>query len=435
MKQYEKPDEGLQNGSSSEPENPPQSSSEPRSRNPFYALTFPNYRLFFIGQSVSVIGTWMQIVAQNWLVWELTGMAKWLGIVNGANAIPYILFSMWGGKVADRYPRRDILVVTQIVAMLLAGVLTLLTLSLWIPIQPWHIAVLAGFSGIMNAFNLPAQQAFVTDIIDEKEALGNAIALNSLRFNSARFVGPMLAGLVLVKWGAGACFLLNAISFAAVILSLLKMQLPPFIPHNRDLSMREGMIYILNHRPTLRNVILMAAGAMFVWSGSTLFPVIATHFKLRERGYSWMVSANGIGAMLCGFLLASVFEVIPTRTRIYFGAVLFGSALFLVSVATSFTAVLGLLMVSGFGMILCAASSNTSVQKGVPEHLRGRVMAVYSLAFQGVMPFGGLMVGYMADRLSAPIALRINASIFLVTTLVLFAWSQRERVSYNVSES
>ncbi len=429
MKQYESEEERLQNPSRTAPETPPSSSPIPRARSPFYALTFPNYRLFFVGQSVSVIGTWMQMVAQNWLVWELTRRAGWLGIVSGANAIPYILFSVWGGKVADRYSRRDILVVTQIAATALAILLTLLTFGVWTPVQAWHLAVLAGFSGVVNAFNLPAQQAFVNDIIEEKEALGNAIALNSLRFNGARFVGPMLAGIVLVKWGAGACFLLNAISFLAVIASLLKMKLPPFEPVSRDLSIHEGVTYILNHKPTLRNVLLMASGAMFVWSASTLYPVIATLFKLRERGYSWMTSANGVGAMLCGFLLASVFEAIPTRTRVYFGAALFGCAVLLVSFATSFPVVLALLTVSGFGMILCAASSNTAVQQEVPSHLRGRVMAVYSLAFQGVMPFGGLAAGFMADHLSAPIALRINASIFLGITLLLFVWSKHEQKS------
>lgn len=422
MKQYESQDDKFQSRSGNDAETPP----APRARNPFYALSFPNYRLFFIGQSVSVIGTWMQIVAQNWLVWELTRKASWLGIVSGANAIPYILFSVWGGKVADRYSRRDVLVATQVAAAALAIVLTLLAFGVWMRAEAWHIAVLAGFSGVVNAFNLPAQQAFVNDIIEEKEALGNAIALNSLRFNTARFVGPMFAGFTLVKWGAGACFLLNSLTFLAVIVSLRKMKLPPFEKVERDLSMKEGLAYILQHKPTLRNVLLIAAGAMCVWPANSLFPVIAAHFNLRERGYSWMVSANGIGAMACGLLLASVFEAIPTRTRVYLGAGIFGCAVLLVSLAASFGAVLALLTVSGFGMIMCAASSNTAVQQAVPPHLRGRVMGVYSLAFQGVMPFGALVAGFTADRFSAPITLRINASLFLAITLALYLWSRRD---------
>jgi MFS family permease len=369
----------------------------------------------------------MQMVAQNWLVWEITADERWLGIVNGVNAIPFLLFAIKGGQIADRYSRRLVLLYTQTMMMVLAFVLALLASGWWLPIQVWHIALLAGLSSVVSAFNMPAQQAFISDMIEDSSHLSNAIALSSLRFNLARLVGPMLAGIVLVRVGAAGCFLINAVSFVAVLISLLMMRLPPFVPRPRKQSVREGFTYILQSYRVLTNVCMIASGALFVWSASTLFPVFASRFGVGAKGYSWLTSANGLGAMTCGFLLAAYAERVTIYLRIFLGAVLFGLAL----IAFSFTQTLwqGMFCLawSGFGMILCANSSNTAVQSEVPEALRGRVMAVYSLAFQGVMPFGGLFAGYLAKHWGAPETVRGNALLFLVATGILFTWNRNKQ--------
>ncbi|HZO90234.1 MAG TPA: MFS transporter [Chthonomonadaceae bacterium] len=392
-------------------------------RGPFYPFTFRNFRLFFYGQTISVAGTWMQTVAQQWLVWKLTGSAAWLGIVSGASAIPYVLFATWGGQVADRYPRRDTLVWTQTAAMILAFVLAFLTYGWWIPVQPWHVALLAGLSGIVNAFNMPTQQAFITDMVDDRKALGSAIALNSFRFNMARILGPIFAGVVLVKWGAATCFLINGLSFIAVIISLLMMRLPPFVPHAQQISMWGGFGYIWRNRSVFRTVALIGAASLFAWSVSTLYPVFATLFHRGARGYSNILSVNGVGAATGGLTLAILGERLSRRKAIYGGAFLYGSMLLMLSFAPTYAWVLFSLACSGFAMISLGISCNTKVQEEVPDALRGRVMAVYSLVFSGLMPVGGLEIGFLAEHLKAVTAVQINASVFLFLTTTLLVWS------------
>jgi MFS family permease len=397
-------------------------------RGPFYAFRFRNFRLFFFGQIISVAGTWMQTVAQNWLVWQLTKSATWLGIVNGVSAIPVVLM-LWGGHLADRYSRRAILVWTQTLAMILAFVLAALATNRWVPVQAWHVAVLAALSSIVNAFNMPAQQAFVTDIVDDRAALSNAIALNSLRFNIARFLGPILAGYVLVRASVAACFFINGLSFIAVILSLLRMRLPKHRPHHVRTSLWEGFRYIRDHRNVLRIVLLVASGAILSWPVSTLYPVFAASFHTGAKGYSALMSANGIGAALGGLMLAILGDRLPRRALVYGGATLFCIALLLLSVAPHYGVALAMLVISGFAMILFGISSNTRVQEEVPDALRGRVMAVYSLVFNGLFPVGCLLIGTLADpkRLGAPGAVRLNASLCLAITAGLWLWSRAER--------
>lgn len=396
-------------------------------RSPFYALTFRNYRLFFYGQSISVAGTWMQMVAQNWLVWELTQSARWLGIINGASALPFVLFTLWGGQVADRFPRRTVLIVTQAIAMVLAFLLAAVASKQFVTPQAWHIAVLAAMSGIVNAFNMPAQQAFVSDMIEERSALSNAIALNSLRFNFARILGPALAGWVLTRFGSSWCFLINAFSFLATIFSLTLMHLPPFQRKERSTSVLEGFSYIIRNRTVLRIVLLVATGAIFTWSLSTLFPVFAAHYNVGASGYSRMMSANGIGAAIGGIVLATAGSRIPRYTLIYSGAFLFCAALLLLAAIDNYALALGCLVLSGFAMIIFGISCNTKVQEDVPDDLRGRVMAVYSLVFNGLMPVGGYEVGSLAAQLGGFQAVRVNALIALTLTLLIFVWSQIDR--------
>jgi MFS family permease len=394
-----------------------------RRRGPFYALTFRNFRLFFVGQIVSVVGTWMQNVAQQWLVWSLTHDPLWLGIISWMSAIPYVLFFLWGGHVADRHSRRTILVWTQAVMMLLAFVLALLATNRWLPVQAWHVAVLTALSGIVNAFNMPAQQAFVSDLVEDREALSNAIALNSLRFNLARMLGPMLAGLTLVKFSVAACFFLNGLSFLAVIASLLMMRLPHFTPHAKRLSVWGGFGYIWRDKKVFRTVALVAAGSLLAWPVSTLYPVFAARFHAGVGGFSGMMSANGVGAMLGGILLTICADRLPRRLLVYGGLVLFCAALLLFAAAPGYWLALVFLVLSGFAMILFGTSSNTRVQEEVPDALRGRVMAVYSLVFNGLMPVGSLYIGFLAKHLGASAAIDINALLCLTFAMALLAWS------------
>lgn len=409
-----------------------------RRRGPFYALTFRNFRLFFVGQLISVAGTWMQTVAQNWLVWDVTHQARWLGIVSGASALPYVTFAMWGGNVADRYSRRTILVCTQTIAMLLAFLLALLATNRWVPLQAWHIAALAGMLGVVNAFNMPAQQAFVTDMVDEREAMSNAIALNSFRFNIARFLGPILAGAVLTKYGAPTCFNLNGISYIAVILSLLMMRLPKFEPKFRKLNILEGVVYIWQTASILRVVALVGTSSMFAWSVSTLYPMISTHFGRAEAGYSTIMALQGIGAALGAAFLATIGENIERRTLVYGGVFAFCIFLIALALAPTFLLALIFLGISGFAMIVFGMSAQIRVQMEVPDALRGRVLAVYSLVFQGLMPLGGLEMGFLAQQLhgrsllwiphaGAQIAIGLNAACCLLIAVALFLWSQVDR--------
>ncbi|MCW3097554.1 MAG: Arabinose efflux permease [Chthonomonadaceae bacterium] len=395
-----------------------------KKRGPLYALSFRNFRLFFVGQLISVAGTWMQTVAQQWLVWELTHKPIWLGYISGASAIPYVVFALHGGEIADRVPRRNVLVWTQVLAMLLAFVLAVLASNHPIHIQPWHIALLAGLGGIVNAYNMPAQQAFVTDMVDERDALPNAIALNSLRFNLARFVGPILAGVVLVRTNAAVCFFLNGLSFLAVIVSLLMMRLPAFIQIDRTDSIWGGFTYIRETPRVLRLVLLIGAGSIFAWSVSTLYPMLADQFHRGASGYSLLTGVNGVGAALGGVALTVLGDRLPRRYAVYGGAIMFCISLFTLSITHNFILALAILIWSGFAMIVFAITAQTRVQEEVPDDLRGRVMAVYSLVFQGLMPIGGLEIGFLAGRLGGPEAIRINALICLVIAVGLFAWSQ-----------
>jgi MFS family permease len=394
-----------------------------RSRGAFYALSFRNFRLFFIGQLISVAGTWMQQVAQNWVVWDLTRDPRWLGIVSAANAVPYVLFSVWGGQIADRYSKRTILVWMQTVQMLLAFALAVLASNVWIKMEAWHIVALSALLGLCSAFNMPAQQSFVVELIERRDALANAIALSSLRFNLARVIGPLLAGVVLQKLGATMCFTLNGLSFIAVIISLLMMRVPRIEPTTHDLHVFDGFAYILRTRRVLRVIMLIGAGSLFTWSVSTLFPMLSDLFHRRQAGFTMIMIFNGIGAAIGAALLAGAGDRISRRWQVYGGSALFCISLQALSFVSSFWLVLALLMVGGFAMIVFGMAAQTLVQEDVPDELRGRVMAVYSLVFQGLFPIGGLEIGFLANRFGAMPAIRVNGTICLVITLMILVWS------------
>jgi MFS family permease len=417
------------------------SPAQPTRPTPFLALRSRNFRLFFVGQFISVVGTWMQTMAQQWLVYELTHSASWLGIVTGAGAVPYVLLTLHGGKAADRYPRRTILVITQAAAMLLAFALALLNTNWIVPIRPWHIALLAALSGVVNAYNMPAQQAFVSEMVDDPAMLGNAIALNSLQFNVARVCGPVLAGVTLARFGATACFFLNGLSYIAVIISLIMMHLPPFVPVSRQLSLVSGFHYLARNRGPLRVILLVGAASLGAWSVSTLYPVYSDKFAAiagttlaaRKQASAVilgrMMSASGVGAAIGGLLVASFSHRFARRFLLYIAAIFFGVTLLFFGACHSELPAMPALMLSGIFMTAFGITANTMVQEQVPDALRGRVMAIYSFVFGGLMPLGGLEIGFVANHLGASKAVYLNVGGYLFCVLLTLLWSQLDKRS------
>jgi MFS family permease len=382
----------------------------------FAALRHPNYRLWFFGQLVSLLGSWMQTSAQSFLVFELTHSPAYLGWVGFAAGLPSCLLMLYGGVVADRVPRRSLLVCSQIALALQAALLAGLTFAH--VVQPWHILVLAAWVGVANAFDAPARQSFILEMVD-RETLTNAIALNSTIFNSALSIGPGVAGILYASLGPAWCFAINAVSFLAVIGALLAMRLPPrSAPPARPSTVQqltEGLRFVARHRmirvliATLGMTGLLGLGIM------TLVPVWAVdvlHGHARTNGV--LYSARGVGS-LCGALM------IASLGRFRRGRLLIAGLLLLPLVMLLFASVRTLpfslltLMLVGWGYMLVLNTLNATVQTLVPDELRGRVMSIYMLTFFGLMPLGALFAGSLAARLhSAPLTVELNAGALLL---------------------
>ncbi|MGV3724771.1 MAG: MFS transporter [Actinomycetota bacterium] len=395
-----------------------------------------NFRLFYAGQLVSMIGTWLQFVAEGWLVFRLTGSPAWLGIVAGAGAAPGLLLTLLGGQVADRYPKRAILLVTQALSMLLALLLAVLaygrvpTFGGWLPIhlEPWHVAAVAAALGAVNAFSGPAFQSFLPTLVP-REQMGSAIALNSLLWNSSRVLGPLAAGSLIAGFGAAGCFLLNALSYVAVIGALLMMRVEERVNRSGPMpSALEGLRYVGRTPVALRVMILFGATASFGWLYQTLLPALASEqFHRGALAVGQLTAAAGVGSLVAAFVTAGFSREPVRRILIYGGSVTSSLALLVFSFARSYPVGLGALVVAGFGLILCGVNINARLQEEVPDELRGRVMAVFSLIWMGFQPLGGLLGGAFAERMGSAWAVGLGAGVCLITALGLFAWSQSER--------
>lgn len=389
--------------------------SHPRAMNTFAAFRHPNYRLYFSGQIVSLVGTWMQIVAQGWLVYQLTDSPLYLGLVSFAASVPVFVLSLGAGAIIDRLPRRRVLVATQTSAMLLAFVLAFLTFSGLV--QPWHILVLSFLLGVVNAFDGTARQTFVKDLVG-KEDLMNAIALNSATFNTSRLIGPALAGLALATVGAGWCFLLNGLSFLAVIVALLRMKLPAFVPPARRgplvAEIGEGLRYI-RHDPIVLPVIgLVVVSSVFGFSYNALLPAYARDvLQVGAQGLGLLSTAVGLGALVGALWVASSGRSQHKGWLLTFGSLLFPVMLCLLAFTDTFAVALLVLVGAGLGFMVQNATANTLVQTTVPDDLRGRVMSVYMLAFFGMSPIGSLQGGAVAERWGVAAGIGLGASIAL----------------------
>ncbi len=388
----------------------------------FAALRHRNYRLWFFGQMISLFGTWMQTTAQGFLVYELTGSPAYLGAVGFAAGIPSWIFTLYGGVVADRVPRRTLLIITQTTMMALAFVLAALVATG--AVEPWHIAALAFALGIANAFDSPARLAFVRELVD-REDMTNAIALNATMFNLGSFAGPAVAGLAYALVGPAWCFTLNGLSFVGVIGALSLMRLPPQQRRATRATawqeLREGLRYIAGTR-TVRTLMLLAgATGLFGISFTTLFPVWATDILGGDATTNGLLqSARGLGALMSALTIASLGRFTFKGRLLTLGSFLFPLLLSVFALVRSLPLSLLVLMASGMAVILVMNLANALVQSLVPDGLRGRVMAVYSMTFFGSMPLGALWIGSVAELAGAPIAVIAGAAAGLVVAALVW---------------
>lgn len=387
---------------------------------PFRALRHRFFRWFWIGQSISLTGSWMQGVAQRWLVYELTGSEALLGIVNALTSLPVALLAPFSGAVADRFEKRSILIGVQITAASIAALLWLLTSTKWVAV--WHIAVLALGLGVVRAFDVPTRQSFWIELVG-KEDLMSAITLNSAVVNLSRILGPSFAGVIIAKFGTATCFLLNALSFLPPLFVLLQMpSISTPTRQNEPLlaSLREGSSYLLANKTVLKLLLLIGVWSLFVGQFDVLLPVLADKtFGVREKGYGFLVASIGLGAVL-GAVFAATLETKRRRgLQVMLGSSIAVLGLIMTSFVKSFTLALLSLSLVGFGMVMQNATSNTLVQTLTPDELRGRVMGVYSLVSTGLAPLGSLFYGFFGEWLGASNALMLGAVCFAVAASML----------------
>lgn len=401
----------------------------PSLRQTFAALRYRNYRLWFSGQLVSLFGTWMQATAQGYLVFQLTNSPAYLGYVGFAAGVPAWLFTLYGGVIADRVSRRSLMLVTQTVMMILAFLLAGLVFAR--VVQPWQIVGLAFLLGVANAFDGPARLAFVVELVD-REDLTNAIALNATMFNLASASGPALAGLTYALVGPAWCFLVNGLSFLAVIVALLRMQIAPQARRERHGSawaeLAEGMRYIVGE-PSVRTLIaLIGVTSMFGVSFATLFPAWAVNVLGGDATTNGLLqSARGLGALLGALTLATLGRFRFKGRLLTLGTFAFPLLLLLFTFMRVLPLALLVLVGAGMAVILIMNLSNALVQGLVPDALRGRVMSVHSMVFFGCMPLGALLVGALAEYANAALAMGVGALVSLLFAVLLFVFVPRLR--------
>ncbi len=387
----------------------------------FRALSSRNYRLFFCGQGISLIGTWMQQIAMSWLVYRMTNSPFLLGLIGFSSQICSLFFSPFAGVISDRWNRHRILVATQSLSMVQALFLAVLTLTGVVTVL--HLIILALFLGSLNAFDMPTRQAFVVELVEKREDLANAIALNSFLFNSARLVGPSIAGVLIAILGEGMCFLINALSFLAVIVALLAMK----VAHHKEgiqevqilQEFKEGLIYALGFPPIRSILFFLGWISLIGTANTTLMPVFAK--KILHGGpqtYGFLMAAMGAGAIIGAIFLASRTSVLGLGRIIAIASGIFGIGLISFSLSHSLWLSFSVLLLVGFGMMVHMASSNTILQTMVDDDKRGRVMSLYVMAFMGMAPLGSLAGGSLADLIGAPYTLAIGGASCLLGSFI-----------------
>jgi MFS family permease len=389
----------------------------------FAALHYRNYRLWFIGQTISLFGTWMQNTAQGYLVYEITGSAAYLGYVGFAAGVPsLLLFNLFGGAIADRFSRRLMLVITQTAMMILAFILAGLVFSGLV--QPWHIIVLAFFLGVANAFDAPARLAFVTEMVERKD-LTNAIALNATMFNIGTVLGPVIAGITYALVGPAWCFTVNGISYLAVIVALLLMKFEPQIKtlHQKSVIFEivEGFRYTINEKIVRVMIIDLVVLSLFGISLLTLLPAWSVEIlggDVRTNGL--LMSARGAGALTAALMLAALAHRNIGGKLWTAGSLLMPIALLLFSRVAWLPVSMILLAGMGWSFITQVNSANALIQNRISDEMRGRVMGIYTLTFFGSMPIGSLLAGQLATRLGLPTTVALGSIICLITAVYIY---------------
>ena len=396
----------------------------------FASLGVRNYRLFYIGQGVSLVGTWVRRTAMGWLVYQLTGSTALLGMVMGLATFPMFVLSPWAGSIADRVDKRRMLVATQVAATLFSGLIAVLVLTG--RIQVWSLAVLATASGVAFAFEMPARQAFIVELVG-RERLMNAIALNSGLVNLSRIFGPAIAGVVMGTLGMGFCFTIDAASYLVVIVTLLTLSLPEFHPQPRRGSEWQALLEGAreahrNRRVRVLLLLLFLVGA-FGWSFQTLMPAIAPdHMHLDATRYGVLMSMFGVGAIFGALFVAGRKEGGSRRRQVFGSVWLMTGGIYLVALLgwllgarpASFWAVSGALMLTGLGAVIFMSTANTLVQTSVADRIRGRIMGLWAVGFGGSLPLGAFLAGIVAERISPFATITLFATVLLVASLVVY---------------
>ncbi len=388
----------------------------------FAALRHPNYQLWFRGQLVSLVGTWMQNTAQGFLVFQLTDSPAFLGYVAFAAGLPTWFFTLYGGVIADRIPRRRLIIITQVGMMVLAFIQAALVFTG--VVQPWHILVLAFFLGIANAFDAPARQSFVVEMVDHED-LTNAIALNSTMFNLATVVGPAVAGLTYAWLGPAWCFTINGISFIAVIISLALMKLP-----KRQIEpaagrvfalLKEGLQYTRRSADIMGILFLVGSVSVFASGMMTLIPAWAVHVLGGDATTNGLLlSARGFGSMSAGLFIAWLSRFHVRGKALSIGSLILPVLMVLFALTTNQTLSLIFLACTGFGFMLVVNNANAALQTSLPDQLRGRVMSIFILVFFGSQPLGSLFAGQLAEMTGEPVSVLVFSGLLLISALIVW---------------
>ncbi|WP_419701600.1 MFS transporter [Mucilaginibacter sp. NFX135] len=397
----------------------------------FNAFKSRNYRLYFAGQSISLVGTWMQKTAVSWVIYSLTHSEFMLGLTLFASLFPSFLFSFLGGVVADRYNRYRLLLLTQAASMIQALLLT--ALIFWGYYVVWEIIALSAVLGFINAFDVPARQSLVYEMVDNKADLPNALALNSSMVNLSRLIGPGIAGLVLEKFGDTVCFGANAFSFIAVIGSLLMMRLPKMETKKHDKNifseLKEGFVYISN-TPSIKSILIMlAAISLLVLPFSTLIPVYAKDiFKGTASTFGVLDSLIGLGAFSGAIYLASLKPGHNLKKILAVNTLIFGGGLVVFSHMPNYPLALLFAAVTGFGMMSQITISNTLIQTTVAPDMRGRVISFYAMAFFGMQPLGGLLVGAVSQWIGTADTVMLEGIVALIIGILHFRFLRKTQL-------
>ena len=404
----------------------------------FPAFESRNFRRYFPGQVISMIGTWIQMVAQGWLVLEITGSAFDVGLAAAASTLPTLFLSLFGGVLVDRYPRRTILLWTQSAAMVLAFVLGLFAMTGTVTIG--IILLLSFLLGCVNALNVPALQAFLSEIV-EREHLASAIAMNSAIYNGSRVIGPAIAGILISATGTGTAFLVNGFSFFAVILSLIFMKQKTAISvseinQNPLEAIKDGLHYSWEH-PVIRTcIIYIAVISIFAWSYVTMLPVIAKKsFGMGASGMGYLYGVSGFGSVV-GTLLVSIYSrKVDRLVFIAGGTILFAFALIGFTFTTRLPVALLFLFFGGFGLVSAVSTLSATIQGAVDDRFRGRVMSLYMMIFMGFMPIGNLEIGYLSEHFGTGIAIRFGCVVTIFAAVALIVASRGVRQAYSSYKS